>query len=80
MQRNPQKNWSHKFMPKFSLDLQLWDNLKYHFTYGVQNCRSGAMTLLSRRSTISLVITMPTIPLPPLTKVITLADREYPDL
>ena len=27
------KNWSHKFVPKFSIDLQLWDNLKYHFTY-----------------------------------------------
>lgn len=31
--RNPSKNWSHKFVPKFSFDLQLWDNLKYHFTY-----------------------------------------------
>lgn len=28
-----QKNWSHKFVPKFSFDVQLWDNLKYHFTY-----------------------------------------------
>ena len=27
------KNWSHKFVPKFSIDLQLLDNLKYHFTY-----------------------------------------------
>ena len=27
------KNWSHKFVPKFTFDLQLWDNLKYHFTY-----------------------------------------------
>lgn len=27
------KNWSHKFVPKFSIDLQLWDTLKYHFTY-----------------------------------------------
>ena len=27
------KNWSHKFVPKFSFDVQLWDNLKYHFTY-----------------------------------------------
>ena len=33
MTLNPQKNWSHKFVPKFSLDLQLWDNLKYHFSY-----------------------------------------------
>ncbi|MBR6195096.1 MAG: SusC/RagA family TonB-linked outer membrane protein, partial [Prevotella sp.] len=36
MQGNPSKNWSHKFMPKFSLDLQLWDNLKYHFTYSAE--------------------------------------------
>lgn len=33
MTLNPTKNWSHKFVPKFSLDLQLWDNLKYHFNY-----------------------------------------------
>ena len=33
MTLNPKKNWSHKFVPKFSLDLQLWDNLKYHFSY-----------------------------------------------
>ncbi len=33
MSLNPTKNWSHKFVPKFSLDLQLWDNLKYHFSY-----------------------------------------------
>ena len=36
MQGNPNKNWSHKFMPKFSLDLQLFDNLKYHFTYSAE--------------------------------------------
>ena len=36
MQGNPSKNWSHKFMPKFSLDLQLWDALKYHFTYSAE--------------------------------------------
>ncbi len=36
MQGNPTKNWSHKFMPKFSLDLQLWDELKYHFTYSAE--------------------------------------------
>ena len=36
MQGNPTKNWSHKFMPKFSFDLQLWDNLKYHFTYSAE--------------------------------------------
>ncbi len=36
MQGNPTKGWSHKFMPKFSLDLQLWDELKYHFTYSAE--------------------------------------------
>ena len=36
MQGNPTKNWSHKFMPKFSLDLQLFDELKYHFTYSAE--------------------------------------------
>ena len=36
MQGNPQKNWSHKFMPKFSVDLQLFDELKYHFTYSAE--------------------------------------------
>ena len=30
------KNWSHKFMPKFSIDLQLFDELKYHFTYSAE--------------------------------------------
>lgn len=33
MTLNPTRYWSHKFVPKFSIDLQLWDNLKYHFTY-----------------------------------------------
>ena len=36
MQGNPNRNWSHKFMPKFSFDLQLWDELKYHFTYSAE--------------------------------------------
>ncbi|MBQ2553871.1 MAG: TonB-dependent receptor [Prevotella sp.] len=27
------QNWSHKFVPKFQFDLQLWDNIKYHFSY-----------------------------------------------
>ena len=36
MHGNPNKNWSHKFMPKFSIDLQLWDALKYHFTYSAE--------------------------------------------
>ena len=33
MTLNPTKNWSHKFVPKFSIDLQIWDNIKYHFSY-----------------------------------------------
>ena len=36
LQGNPTRGWSHKFMPKFSLDLQLWDNLKYHFTWSAE--------------------------------------------
>ena len=36
MQGNPTKNWSHKFMPKFTLDLQLWDELRYHFTWNAE--------------------------------------------
>ena len=31
--QTPTKNWSHKFVPSISLDLQLWDNLKYRFSY-----------------------------------------------
>ncbi len=33
MTLTPDKNWSHKFVPKFAIDLQIWDNLKYHFTW-----------------------------------------------
>ncbi len=33
MTLNPTRGWSHKFVPKFAFDLQLWDNLKYHFSY-----------------------------------------------
>ena len=36
MHNNPNKNWSHKIMPKFSVDLQLFDELKYHFTYSAE--------------------------------------------
>lgn len=36
MQGNPTKNWSQKFMPKFTIDLQLWDNLKYHFSWSAE--------------------------------------------
>lgn len=33
MTMTPNKGWSHKFVPRFAIDLQLWDNLKYHFSY-----------------------------------------------
>lgn len=33
---NPQKNWSRKFIPQFNLDLQIWDNIKYHFSYSAE--------------------------------------------
>lgn len=36
MQGNPTRNWAQKLMPKFSLDLQLWDELKYHFTWSAE--------------------------------------------
>ena len=36
MQGNPTRGWSHKFMPKFNLDLQLWDEIKYHFTWSAE--------------------------------------------
>ena len=36
MQGHATRNWSHKIMPKFSLDLQLFDNLKYHFAYSAE--------------------------------------------
>ena len=36
MQRNPTRNWAHKFMPKIAIDLQIWDNLKYHFTWSAE--------------------------------------------
>lgn len=29
------KYWSHKFVANFSADLQIWDNLKYRISYGV---------------------------------------------
>jgi TonB-linked SusC/RagA family outer membrane protein len=29
----PSKNWSHKFVPHFKITLNLWDNLKYSFSY-----------------------------------------------
>ena len=42
MMGNPTKGWSHKFMPKFSVDLQLWDNLKYHFTWSAEQSFWGS--------------------------------------
>ncbi len=33
MMLSPRKNWSKKFMPQFNLNLQIWDNIKYHFSY-----------------------------------------------
>ncbi len=42
MQGNPSKGWSHKFMPKFSIDVQLWDNLKYHFTWSAEQSFWGS--------------------------------------
>ena len=36
MQGNPSRNWAHKFMPRFTLDLQIWDNLKYHFSWSAE--------------------------------------------
>lgn len=36
LQGYPTKNWSQKFMPKFTIDLQIWDNIKYHFSYSAE--------------------------------------------
>ena len=40
MQQRPGRGWSHKFMPKFSM--QLWDNLKYHFTWSAEQSFWGS--------------------------------------
>ena len=42
MQGNPTLGWSHKFMPKFSIDLQLWDELRYHFTWSAEQSFWGS--------------------------------------
>ena len=42
MQQRPGRGWSHKFMPKFAIDLQLWDNLKYHFTWSAEQSFWGS--------------------------------------
>lgn len=58
------KNWSHKFVPKFSIDLQLWDNLKYHLLTAPTSA-SGVQTAMLLLSTTCLVITSkPTPQLP----------------
>ena len=36
MHHYPTRNWSHKFMPKFNIDLQLFDELRYHFSYSAE--------------------------------------------
>ena len=49
MQVNPTRYWSHKFVPKFSVDLGIWDNIKYHFTYSADLAfwgNNGATTSL----------------------------------
>ena len=33
MQQHPTRNWSHKFVPNFAAELQLWDTIKYRFSY-----------------------------------------------
>ena len=42
MQGNPTKGWSHKFMPKFSINVQLWDNLKYNFSWSAEQSFWGS--------------------------------------
>lgn len=42
MQGNPTRGWSQKLMPKFSIDLQLWDELKYHFTWSAEQSFWGS--------------------------------------
>lgn len=41
MKGEPTKYWSQKFMPKFAFDLQIWDNLKYHFTWSAEQSFYG---------------------------------------
>lgn len=33
MKLNPTRNWSHKFVPNFTIELGIWDNIKYRFNY-----------------------------------------------
>ncbi len=41
LQTNPTKGWSQKLMPKLSADLQLWDAIKYHFTWSAEQSFFG---------------------------------------
>ena len=49
MQQRPGRGWSHKFMPKFSIDLQLWDNLKYHFTWSAEQSFWGSESAITEK-------------------------------
>ena len=75
MQGHPTRNWSQKIMPKFSLDLQLYDNLKYH-SRGVPNSRFGA-TSRHRSEITTFPVTTPVtvIRLPAHTRVTSLRGR-----
>ena len=42
MQGNPSRRLSHTFRPKFAIDLQIWDNLKYHFTWSAEQSFWGS--------------------------------------
>lgn len=64
---NPTKNWSHKFVPKFSLDLQLWENLKYHSVI-VRICHFGEMTVQQPANITFLATIMLLTPVPVRTK------------
>lgn len=68
MARPAAKNWSHKFVPKFSIDLQLWDNLKYHSLI-VQTSASGVQIATPHPSITSLVTSR--LSIPRLTRVLT---------
>ncbi len=41
LQTYPTKNWSQKIMPKLSADLQIWDKIKYHFTFSAEQSFYG---------------------------------------
>ncbi len=41
LQGYPTRGWSQKFMPKLSIDLQIWDEIKYHFTWSAEQSFFG---------------------------------------